>query len=313
MSKRLWGLCVIVGALVTGCGSPAAGRKDLSGEIKCDGSSTVYLITQAAATEFKKLHPGVNISVGISGTGGGFKKFAAGETDVQDASRKIKDAEAARCKENNVAYTELQVAWDGLAVVINKDNDWASKMTVEQLRKIWHPDSAARKWSDVDPGWPNEPIKLYGAGTDSGTFDYFTEAVNGKEKVSRTDYEASEDDNVVVRGVSLNKYALGYFGVAYYEANKDKLQVVRVAARAGAPYVEPTPANVLSRKYTPLSRPLFIYARTASLRRPQVREFVNFYMRRLDLAPQVGYVQLSARQLFAEREKLTAALKSVGQ
>jgi phosphate transport system substrate-binding protein len=285
------------------------GGGSLKGNIKIDGSSTVYLITESMATQFRKLHPGVNITVGIAGTGGGFKKFANGETDISDASRPIKPAEAEKCKENKIEFVELQVAWDGLAVIINKDNDWATKMTVEQLKKIWHPETAAKKWSEVDPTWPTEEIKLFGPGPDSGTFDYFTEAINGKEKVIRTDYGASEDDNNTISGVTRNKHAMGFLGVAYYEAHKDKLNVVAVAPKAGADYISPTPAAVLSRKYTPLGRPLFIYVKMSSLARPEVREFTQYYLRRGDLVSSVKYVPMSAFQQLKERKKLDEALK----
>jgi phosphate transport system substrate-binding protein len=288
------------------------GKSLLSGEIKVDGSSTVYLITEKIATNFKRQHPGVNITVGISGTGGGFKKFAAGETDISDASRAIRPAEAEACKKNGIAYLELQVAWDGLAVVVNKENTWAKEMTVEQLKKIWHPETKdfknAKKWSDVNGQWPNEDIKLFGPGADSGTFDYFTEAINGKEKVSRTDYEDSEDDNIIVKGVERSRYALGYFGVAYYEAHKDKLSVVAIASKEGAPYVLPTRENVLTNKYKPLSRPLYIYVKTSSLKRPEVAEFLKYYLRRDDLVADVKYVPLSAEQQVEQQQKLEKAL-----
>ncbi len=286
----------------------AFSQEKLKGEIKIDGSSTVYLITEAMATNFKKLNPGVNTSVGISGTGGGFKKFAAGETDISNASRKIKPGEVENCKKNNIEFIELQVAWDGLALVTHKDNKWASKMTVEQLRKIWHPDTAAKKWSDVDPSWPSEKIELFGAGPDSGTFDYFTEAINGKEKVIRTDYTASEDDNTAVQGVARNKYGLGFFGLAYFEAHKDKLNVVSIAVKDGAPFVTPTNDTVIKNTYKPLSRPLFIYIRTSSLKRPEVRAFAEFYMRRNDLVAASKYVPLSAIQLDDQTEVLEKAL-----
>jgi len=285
--------------------------QELTGEIRIDGSSTVYLISEAMATRFKQLHPKVNITVGISGTGGGFKKFANGETDIQDASRPIRPPEIEACKKNGIRYLELQVAFDGLAVVIHPENTWARKMTVEQLRKIWHPETAAKKWSDVDPTWPNQPIVLFGAGPDSGTFDYFTEVICGKEKVSRSDYQASEDDNNTVRGVAGNKYALGYFGVAYYEENRDKLQVVAIAPRAGEEYVLPTPENVLSGKYRPLGRPLFIYVRLDSLRRPEVREFVRFYLRRGDIVDSSKYIRLPARLQNQQQQKLEKTLASL--
>ena len=283
-------------------------NKGLKGEIKVDGSSTVYLITEAVASNFKTANPQVNISVGISGTGGGFKKFSKGETDISDASRPIKPAEAEECKKNNIEFVEVQVAWDGLAVVINKENTWAAKMTVAQLRKIWHPDSAAKKWSDVDPSWPAEEIKLFGAGADSGTFDYFTEAINGKERVSRTDYVATEDDNITVRGVEGNKYAMGYFGVAYYEQHKARMTTVAIAPKDGDPYVLPTPEDVLNNRYKPLSRPLFIYVKLVSLQRTEVEEFCRYYLRRTDLVSQVKYVPMDAVQSAAAQKRLEDAI-----
>jgi phosphate transport system substrate-binding protein len=303
---------VLVIALAVLCGfgmvRPAFTQDKLTGEIKIDGSSTVYLITESMATDFKKLHPAVNISVGISGTGGGFKKFAAGETDISDASRKIKPGEVENCAKNKITFAEIQVAWDGLAVVIHKDNNWANKMTVEQLKKIWEPNSTVKKWSDVDPAWPAEPILLYGAGPDSGTFDYFTEAINGKEKATRTDYTASEDDNTLVQGVARNKYAMGYFGLAYYEGHKDKLNVVSIAAKNGDDFVTPSVETVLSNSYKPLSRPLYIYIKTSSLARPEVRQFAEFYMRRTDLVAASKYVPLSALQLRTQNAALKKAI-----
>jgi len=312
LRQRL-GLTLLGAALagVLGWGALHGQESEVKGEVKVDGSSTVYLITEAVATNFKKLHPKVNVTVGISGTGGGFKKFAAGETDISDASRKIKDAEAANCEKNGVEFTELQIAWDGLAVAINKENTWATKMTMEQLKKIWHPDSAAKKWSDVDPTWPNEKIELYGAGPDSGTFDYFTEAVNGKEKVTRKDYTASEDDNNLVLGVARNKYALGYFGLAYLEAHRDKLAAVALAGKDGK-FVEPTIETVLNRSYL-ISRPLFLYVSNKSLARPEVKEFVSYYLRRSDLVSSVKYVAMNARQSFKTKEAFEAALKSISK
>jgi phosphate transport system substrate-binding protein len=288
-----------------------AGGEKLAGSIKVDGSSTVYLITEAMAAQFNKLHPSVKISVAFSGTGGGFKKFSAGETDISDASRAIKPDEADKCKAAGIAFTELQVAWDGLAVVIHPKNTWAKKMTVEQLKKIWHPDSAAKKWSDVDPSWPKEEIKLFGAGSDSGTFDYFTDVINGKEKLIRPDYTPTEDDNVTVNGVARNPNAMGFFGVAYYEINKDKLDVVEVMNPKTKIYELPTPENVLSNKYFPLSRPLFIYIKNSSLKRPEVREFVTYYMQNPNTVRASKYVPLSNLQLTKERSKLTKALKAL--
>lgn len=297
-----------------GCmGDDLASKSPLRGEIKVDGSSTVYLITEAMAANFKSLHPLVNISVGISGTGGGFKKFANGECDIADASRKIKPGEAENCKKNGIAFHEIQVAWDGLAVVIHPENTWARQMTVDQLRKIWHPESAVSKWSEVDPSWPNEPIMLYGAGPDSGTFDYFTEAVNGKEKVIRTDYTASEDDNTLVQGVSRNKYAIGFFGLAYYNANKTLIDAVAVAAKAGDPYILPSTETVLAGKYRPLSRPLFIYLRDHALTRPEIQAFTEFYLRRTDLVEASTFVPLSALQWWEQTSRLRGAIAQANE
>lgn len=304
-TRRLaMGLSCVVLLAAVGCprSGPTDGSKakeELRGTIEADGSSTVYLITEAMSKGFKKQHPEVSVNVGSSGTGGGFEKFSKGETDISDASRRIKPSEIAACAKAGISYTELQVAWDGLTVVIHPKNDWASKMTVEQLRKIWHPDSKAQKWSDVDPRWPDKEIKLFGAGPKSGTFDFFTEAINGKERVSRTDYEATEDDNVTVAGVAGNPYALGYFGLAYYERNKDKLQAVAIAAREGAEYVLPSDQTVIEGTYKPLSRPLFIYVKTDSLTDPNkgaaLREFVNFYLNSRDLVSQANFIPLGRR------------------
>ncbi|WP_035378800.1 PstS family phosphate ABC transporter substrate-binding protein [Fervidicella metallireducens] len=265
-----------------------SGKKaSLTGNIKVDGSSTVYPITQAIAEEFKKANPDLNIAVGTSGTGGGFKKFVVGETDINDASRKVKDEEAAKAKENNIEMLELEVAYDGIAVVVNKDNTWVSDITVEELKKIWEPNSTVKLWSDVRPEWPKEPIKLYGPGTDSGTFDYFTEKVNGKEKAIRTDFTASEDDNVLVQGVAGDKYAMGYFGLAYFEENADKIKALKING------VEPTVDTVKNGTYKPLSRPLYIYVANKSLERPEVKEFVKFYLEKAkELVTEVGYIPL---------------------
>jgi len=310
MMRAIKGTLAILSSMLVAF-SGFAGDQKLAGSIKVDGSSTVYLITEAMAAQFNKLHPNVKISVAFSGTGGGFKKFSAGETDISDASRGIKPDEAKKCKDAGIAYTELQVAWDGLAVVIHPENTWAKKLTVDQLKKIWHPDMAAKKWSDVDPSWPKEEIKLFGAGSDSGTFDYFTEVINGKEKLIRPDYTPTEDDNVTVNGVARNKYAMGFFGVAYYEINKDKLDIVAVMNPKTKEYELPTPENVITKKYAPLSRPLFIYVKNSSLKRPEVREFVNYYMRNPETVRAAKYVQLNNLQQSKERTKLDTALKTL--
>ncbi len=293
-------------------GTAQAQETKLAGEIKADGSSTVFLITEAVASKFKKLHEGVNISVGISGTGGGLRKFHNNELDICDASRKMKDTEAEACKKNGVDFLELQVAWDGIAVIVHKRNDYVTRLTIEQLKKIWHPDTNefknARSWRDIDPNLPNKPLSLWGPGKDSGTFDYFTEHVNGKERLIRQDYNGNQDPNVLVTGISKNEDAIGFFGVGYYNANKDKLNMVAIAEKAGAEYIFPTEENVLSRKY-PISRPLYLYVSTKALERAEVRAFVDFYLRHSDVAKDAGFVEMNTLQKFRERKKFEAAIK----
>jgi phosphate transport system substrate-binding protein len=289
----------------------AGGGKALKGEIKIDGSSTVYLVSEAVASAFKKEYPTVSITVGLAGTGGGFKKFANGEIDIQDASRAITKTEVEKCKGNGIAYTEIQIAWDGIAVVVNKENTWATKMTMDQLKRIWQPDDPAKTWKDVDPTWPSEKIDLYGPGPDSGTFDYFTEEVNGKSRATRKDYNASGDPTTMVQGVSRSKYALAYFGLAYYEANTGKLRDVHIAAKGGE-YIAPTSETVLTRKY-PLSRPLYLYLSNKALGRDEVREFTRFYLRRTDIVSKVGYIPMSTLQHAKQKSKLENAIKAAAQ
>lgn len=309
---RLFLLVSMLSLLVLALGSPTAGQQSLTGEIKIDGSSTTYLVTEKMAAAFRTLHPKLQFSIGVSGTGGGFKKFANNETDISNASRPIRPAEAELCRKNGIEFLELKVAIDGLAVIIHPENTWARKMTVEQLHRIWRPDNPARRWSDVDPSWPQQKIELYGPGTDSGTFDYFTEVINGKEKVSRTDYNATEEDNVTVNGVARDKYALGYLGLAYYEENRERLAVVAIQDRNGKDYYLPTRENVLKGLYKPLSRPLFIYVKLSSLRRPEVREFVRFYLRRNDIVRKSGYIELPLIERIEQQEKLDKALQQLG-
>jgi phosphate transport system substrate-binding protein len=266
--------------------------------ITADGSSTVYPITEAVAEEFQKQHQGVRVTVGISGTGGGFKKFCVGETDLSDASRPIKPSEVELCGKNGITYIELPVAFDGLAVVVHPSNSWASFMTVQELKKLWEP-SAQRgvmRWSQIRPGWPDKEIHLFGPGVDSGTYDYFTEAVVGKSGASRGDYTSSEDDNVLAQGVATDPLALGYFGMAYYEANQDKLKVVPIDDENpgnGAGPVLPTYENVVKGTYQPLARPIFIYVNRQSADRPEVRNFVKFYLTEgPSLVKEVGYIGL---------------------
>jgi len=250
--------------------------------VKIDGSSTVFPITEAVAEEFQKAKKGkVRVTVGVSGTGGGFKKFCRGETDISDASRPIKEKEMKACKDAGIQYIELPVAYDALTVVINPKNDWVGTMTVAELKKMWEPAAQGKvmKWSDVNPKWPAAKLALFGPGADSGTFDYFTEAVNHKEKASRGDFTASEDDNVLVQGVARDRNAIGYFGYAYYAENKDKLKAVTVVNPATGKPVAPSEKSVEDGSYAPLSRPIFIYVNAKSADKPEIREFVEFYLK----------------------------------
>jgi phosphate transport system substrate-binding protein len=250
---------------------------NLSGRIEADGSSTVGPLVTAAAEDFQAQNPGVQITVGISGTGGGFERFCAGETDLSDASRPIKDDEEVPiCQKNGIEYTEFQVANDGIAVVTNKENDWATCLTVEQLNKIWGPDSKVDNWNQVDPSFPDQKLTLAGPGTDSGTFDFFTGVINGEEDASRTDYQATEDDNVTVQAVSGDKGGLGYFGLSYFEQNQDTLNDVEVDGGSGC--VAPTSETVQDGSYTPLSRPLFVYVKNTSLQKPEVAAFMKYIL-----------------------------------
>ena len=263
----------------------------LRGAIEVDGSSTVYPITEAVAEEFLKVHPGVQVNVGISGTGGGFKRFVAGELDISDASRAIKSTEAEQAAGNGIEYYELKVGTDGLSVMVNPGNGFVECLTVEELKRIWEPESAVRTWKDVRAEWPADPVRLYGPDTDSGTFDYFTEEIVGTARASRADYTASADDNVLVQGIAGDRNALGYFGYAYYAENPDKLKLVAVDSGAGC--VLPTDETIEAGRYTPLSRPLFIYVNKGSLERPEVKAFVEFYMEQApELVREVGYVVL---------------------
>jgi phosphate transport system substrate-binding protein len=267
--------------------------------VKIDGSSTVYPITEAVAEEFQKAKKqAVKVTVGISGTGGGFKKFCRGETDISDASRPISAREMQACAEAGIKYVELPVAFDALTVVINPRNTWIKELRVEELKKMWEPAAQAKimTWNQVNPAWPRVPLKLFGPGADSGTFDYFTDAINGKEKASRGDFTASEDDNVLVQGVSRDVNAIGYFGLAYYMENKDKLKAVPIVDRNGKKAVGPSLETVMDGTYQPLARPIFIYVSDRAMQRPEVNEFVQFYLKNAPaLVKEVGYVPL-ARQ-----------------
>lgn len=271
--------------------------------IKIDGSSTVFPITEAMAEEFQTSQKGkVRVTVGISGTGGGFKKFCRAETDVQNASRPIQTSELEACRKAGVKFLEIPVAYDATAVVVNPKNTWLKSITVDELKKMWAPEAQGKimNWSDVNPAWPKEKIKLYGAGSDSGTFDYFTEAIVGKAKSSRGDYTASEDDNTLVTGVANDTYALGYVPLAYFEENKSKLKVVAIVGGEKAPKkneaVLPSRTTVETGSYFPLSRPIFIYINESALKKAEVKDFVNFYLdKSAAIVPQVKYVALPAK------------------
>lgn len=269
--------------------------KKYEGRIQIDGSSSVYPITEAVAEEFRKIRPNVRVTVGVSGTGGGFKKFARGELDISNASRPIKKSEIEECTKNKISFIELPVAYDGLAVVVSPANDFVDHLTVEELKKIWEPaaQNKIKSWKQVRDGFPDVPLRLYGAGTSSGTYDYFTEAITGKAKSSRGDYTASEDDNVLVQGVSSDKGALGYFGLAYYLENRNKLKLIGIDAGKGPVY--PSDSTVTNGTYAPLSRPEFIYINSRSASSEILKDFVSFYMANApQLVKEVGYVPLPA-------------------
>ncbi|MGC5325314.1 phosphate ABC transporter substrate-binding protein PstS family protein [Brevibacillus sp. SYSU BS000544] len=315
MNKKLGSALLVLamaGSVLAGCGqqpaqsqqggqsgnqpaqteAPKTDAPKLSGSIKIDGSSTVFPISEAVAEEFQKAQPDVQVTVGQSGTGGGFKKFVVGEIDISDASRPIKDKEKEDAAKNKIDFVELPVAYDGISIVVNKENAFVDKLTVDELKKIWEPESKVKTWKDVRADWPAEEIKLYGPGTDSGTFEYFTEAVVGKAKASRSDYTASEDDNVLVQGIAGDKNALGYFGFSYFEENQDKLKLIPVEADGKA--VSPSTETIKDGSYKPLSRPLFIYVSKASLQKPEVKEFVKFYIEQApELVKSVFYVPLT--------------------
>ncbi|WP_436764188.1 PstS family phosphate ABC transporter substrate-binding protein [Streptosporangium sp. V21-05] len=284
----------------------------LSGEIKIDGSSTVAPLTQAAAELFGEEQPQVKVPVGTSGTGGGFEKFCAGETDISDASRAIKDEEKAACDAKGIKFTELTVAVDALTVVVPKENDWATCLTTDQLKKMWEPaaEGKVKTWKDVDAKFPAEELKLYGPGTDSGTFDYFTDEINGEEGASRKDYSPSENDNDIVTGVEGAKGGLGYFGFTYFEENADKLKAIEIDSGSGcvAPSVEAAQAG----KYTPLARPLFIYPSTSAVKRPEVAAFLDYYAANINaIAKDAKFIPLNPEQEAKLKADITT-LKSAG-
>jgi phosphate transport system substrate-binding protein len=287
-----------------GGGSAEGGGQNLSGTIRADGSSTVAPLTEAAAELFREENPEVRISVGTSGTGGGFEKFCRGETDISDASREIKDEEIEICEKNGVKYEQLVVANDALAVVLNPENDWASCMTTDQLKQIWNKGSDVKTWKDVDPSWPDEEIKLYGPGTDSGTFDYFTEAINGEEGVQRTDYNnIGEDDNATITGVSGDKNAMGYLGFSFVQENEGKVKAAEVDGGSGC--VAPTAETAQDGSYKPLGRELYIYISDKAIKRPEVKAFADFYIQNATpVAEQAQYIPLTEEQVQQSQQKV---------
>ncbi len=277
--------------IVAACGSGENSSGAESSEILIDGSSTVFPISQAVAEEFRKDRPEIQIPVGISGTGGGFKRFVTGETDISDASRPIKDSERATAAANGIEFTEFSIAFDGISVAVSSSNDFATCLTTDELKKIWETGSTIDNWNQVRSEFPNKPLRLYGPDTDSGTFDYFTAEVNGKEDASRSDYTASSDDNVLVQGVSGDQGGMGYFGFAYYAENTEILKVLSIDTGVGC--VAPSIATIRDGSYLPLSRPVFIYVNNSSLQRPEVHDFIKYYLSNVsELAEEVGYIGL---------------------
>jgi len=292
---------VLIGS--ASCGDRASDA-EVEGRVHVDGSSTVYPITEAIVEEFQAAYPRVRVAVGVSGTGGGFKKFCAGEAEIADASRRMKVSELERCRAHGVDPLEFRIALDGLSVVVNPANDWAACLTVEELQRIWQPGSAIKSWSQVREGWPDVELVLYGPGIDSGSFDYFTEAIVGEEDASRADYMASEDDNVLVHGVAGDRGALGYFGHAYYVENAEALKLLAIDSGDGC--VTPGPETIGKGAYRPLTRPLFVYVDRTMLERQEVSTFIGYYFRQVGrLTLDVGYVPLPA-------EHYAAALNEIG-
>jgi phosphate transport system substrate-binding protein len=315
---RAFALILLAGLALAGCGGEresadddgvdAAAQSDLTGRIESDGSSTVGPFTTAAAERFQRVNPDVQVTVGVSGTGGGFERFCAGETDLSNASRPIKDEEIELCEQKGVEYVEFHIANDALTVVVNTANDWATCLTVAELRKVWEPGSQVDNWSQVRPGFPDVGLRLFGAGTDSGTFDYFTAVINGGEGASRSDYSATEDDNVTVQGVSGNRGAMGYFGLSYFEQNQEELRALEIDGGDGC--VAPSVETAQSGEYTPLSRPLFVYAKSESFDRPEIEAFIRFILdNEAEIAEAAQFVPLTEEQLEQARTSVEEATR----
>ncbi len=295
MVKKIFALILFGGLFLYSCGSGGSQQ-----EIKIDGSGTVYPITEAVAEEFRKVDPDIRVSVGSSGSGAGFKKFTRGETDISNSSREISEEEKALAEENGIEYQHFSIALDGISIVVHPDNDWVNTLTPEELNKIWKADSEVQQWSDIREGWPDEEIRLYGPNTAHGTYDFFTEVINGESGASRTDYNAVADYNVAVQGISSDKYSLGYFGLAYYEENADQLKLIGIDAGDGP--VKPSLETVKNGTYKPLSRSLYIYVAKSAAKRPAVQKFVEFYFDNAgELAQDVGYVPMPEEDIEAQK------------
>ena len=305
MPRRPW-LVLLLPLLLSACGGGS-----VAGLVRVDGSSTVYPITEAAAEDYMRAHPGqARITLGVSGTGGGFRKFCRGELDLLDASRAIQPGEIEACRAAGAAFVELPIALDAITVVVNPANDWLHELSVAQLRRLWEPAAEARlmRWSQLHPAFPDAPIRLFGAGADSGTFDYFTRAVMGQARASRGDYSASEDDNLLVSGVAGDPNALGYFGYAYWRENAGRVRAVPIRAEDAEAAVLPDPDSVRSGRYRPLARPVFVYVRAEALQRPEVRAFADYYLAQAPvLVEQAGFIALDADAYRLARERLQAA------
>ncbi len=293
-----------------GTSADSTSAPKLTGTINIEGSSTVFPISQAIGTEFEAQHPEVHLAIAGNGTGSGFKKLISREVEICDASRSIAEKEVSLCQEAGIAPLELQVAIDGLTVVVNKDNDWVESLSVAQLKQIWDQDSTVKTWKDINPAWPDEPIKLFGPGTESGTFDYFTEAINGKTGRSRKGYGLSENDNILVDGVAGDKFALGYFGFAYYINSADRLKAVKIAADDAATPVAPSQETVINGSYQPLSRPLFIYLNRDTLKRPEVAAFARYYLSAdgQAIVAKRKYIPVDPEKLADMQQRLQSAL-----
>lgn len=303
--------CGATTLMFAACGGSGGDAEGVAGDIRIDGSSTVFPVAEALAEEFQLANSAARVTVGVSGTGGGFQRFCAGEIDLTNASRPIAEDERAACEAAGYSFTELTVGWDGLSIIVNPANDFVECLTVDELRRIWEPGSTVTTWRDVRAEWPAEAIQLYGPGTDSGTFDYFTETIVGEGGASRADYQASEDDNILVQGVTGDSYALGYFGYAYFVENQDALKLVAVDGGAGC--VLPSDESIEAGTYTPLARPLHMYVRDSALERPEVMAFVEFILQESgELVPSTGYHALTPTEYQDQLTRIREAAGSAG-